>query len=138
MKRTTQKIALAVALMTLLGSGIGWAKGKQNRLRLRGELVGAPAAGDISGKADFENRRGRRKFSVEIEGLGAGDKFDVTVDGVNVGTIVVNALGIGELDYDDTAGPLDQDLPFPAGFPSLDGGEAVAVGGTLSGTLQPK
>ncbi len=129
---------MVLAVLSLLGTGAGWAKGDNNRLRLRAGLVGAPAAGDVSGQADFEKRRGRRKFSVEIEGVGAGEVFDVTVDGVKVGTITANGLGNGDLDFDDTAGPLDEDLPFPGNFPSLNGGEAVTAGGTLSGTLQTK
>jgi len=135
MQRRLQKLGIALTILTFLGTGVGWAKGDSNRLRLRAELAGV---GDVSGQADFEQRRGRRKFSVEIEGVGAGDTFDVIVRGVNVGTITANGLGVAELDFDDTAGPLDLDLPFPSNFPRLNGGESVAVGGTLSGTLQTK
>lgn len=135
-KRSTAICLFATfALMTFLSAGTAAAKG--NEIRLRAELTAPASAGDVSGKADFRNRlsRLRRQFSVQIEGAAPGDMYDVMVAGVIVGTIVVNGAGIGEIGFDDTAGPNDQKVRFPRNFPDLDGGEIVQIG-PLSGTLQ--
>jgi len=125
---TLTLLALALAVSTVIAG--------QAEIRLRGELIAPLNAGDVSGRVDFRDR-GRRQFSVEVEGFLAGDMFDVTVSNVVVGTITIDQFGAGNLDFDDTAGPLDQDAPFPANFPMLDGGEMVTVG-PLSGTLNAR
>jgi hypothetical protein len=127
--------AFLFALATVTVSGAALAGGDETRLRA--ELIAAAAAGDVSGKAEFRDRRSRRKFSVEVEGFNAGEMFDVMVGVKTVGKIVIDAAGFGNLDFDDTAGPGDADDPFPTDFPALDGGEAVTVG-PLAGSLQPK
>lgn len=124
-----------VLVMLILFATQLWAGGDE--IRLRAELVAPDAAGDVSGKVDFRNRpqRARRQFSVQIEGLTPGQMFDVMVAGVAVGTVLIDDLGVGSLDYDDRANPDDMDEPFPANFPAIDGGEAVEIG-LLDGTLQ--
>jgi len=136
-RKSNSKGLIIAATVALLAVGTAWAG---SELRLQTRLKGSrAAAGQLSGKATFENRldRARRKFSVEIERAKAGDMFDVMVSGVVVGTILVDNLGIGELDYDDTADGNDADQRFPRNFPELDGGEVVQVG-PLTGTLQLK
>ena len=130
-------LGAAFTIVGLLGVNTAFAGGAE--VRLETGLVAVAAAGDVSGAADFRNRldRGRRQFSVEVEGFTPGMQFDVTVAGVLVGTVEIDGFGTGGLDFDDTAQPDDFDAPFPAGFPSLDGGEQVVVG-PLSGTLQSK
>ena len=130
-------LALAFAFVTVgpvAGVQAGGAETK-----LEGELVAGPVAGDVSGKAKFEDRDGRRKFSAEIEGLNTGDMFDVMVAGQVVGTVTIDAAGVGDLNLDDNFEPGVDDpaTRFPANFPMLDGGEMVTVG-QLSGTLQSK
>lgn len=137
MKATARKIATGAALMAFLGLGIAHAAEEiRTQTRLKGNRA---AAGPMSGKAKFNYRldKARRKFSVEIERGTPGDMFDVMVSGVVVGTVLVNELGIGELDYDDTANRTDRDQRFPRNFPEIDGGEVVQVG-PLTGTMQLK
>ena len=127
---TVQKFCAAFALAALIvatfGSGSAVAGG--NEIRMEADLIAVAAAGDVSGKADFRDKRNRRKFSVEIEGFAPGTMLDVEVAGVIVGTVVVDGFGIGDFNLDDRANPNDQDLPFPANFPNLTGGERVEVG----------
>ena len=106
-------------------------------IRLRAILATSPAS-TAKGKADFAKRSidGRRRFSVEVQGLHAGDMFDVTVAGVVVGKVTIDSLGIGGLRLDDKVGEPGAS-PFPSNFPTLTGGELVKVG-SLEGTLQPK
>jgi hypothetical protein len=135
-KSNSKTLILAVAAVLLAGS-VAWAG---SELRLETRLKGSRAvAGTMAGKAKFSNRldRARRKFSVEIEDGRSGHMFDVLISGVVVGTVLVNDLGVGELDYDDTADRNDSDQRFPRNFPELDGGEVVQVG-PLTGTLQLK
>jgi hypothetical protein len=132
-------LSTAIVLAGLMGSATVSAGDPE--VRLRAELIAPPAVGDISGQTDFRNRLSvaRRQFSVAIEGLDPGNEFDVMVAGIVVGTITVDALGMGDLNFDDSFEP-DVDDPatrFPSNFPALDGGELVQVG-TLSATLQAK
>ena len=136
-KKTNRTILAGITLMAILSSGIAIAG---SELRTQTRLKGPRAvAGPMSGKAKFSNRldKARRKFSVEIERATPGDMYDVMVSGVVVGTVFVDALGIAELDYDDTAGAGDRDQRFPRNFPEIDGGEVVQVG-PLTGTMQLK
>jgi len=136
MKHIAKLASIALVALSLVAlTAPSWAGG--NELRLRAELSAPAAAGDISGKAKFEDKGDRAKFSVEIEGLVPGDSFDVMVGGVVVGIIDVDAFGRGNLDFDTTAGPNDVDLPFPANFPEVGAGTLIQVG-QLSGTLQEK
>lgn len=136
-KTTTKRLSVTFAVLALLSSGIVLAGSElRTQTRLKGPRA---AAGPMSGKAKFSNRldQARRKFSVEIERGNPGDMFDVMVSGVVVGTVLVDGFGIGELDYDDTAGAGDRDQRFPRNFPEIDGGEVVQVG-PLTGTMQLK
>ena len=111
-----------------------------SELRLESRIRGPrQAAGPMTGKVTFRHRLDdvRRQFSVEIERGRPGEMFDVMISGVVVGTILIDRTGVGEMDYDDSADPDDNDLPFPRNFPELDGGEVVQVG-PLTGTLQLK
>jgi hypothetical protein len=134
--RHIRRLTAATALLSMLAGGIALAGTK---LRLESRLTGTRAAGQMSGKVKFENEldKARRKFSVELERGKPGDMFDVMISGVVVGTVLIDGLGIGEIDYDDTAGPGDSDQRFPRNFPELDGGEVVQVG-PLTGSLQFK
>ncbi|MDX1502456.1 MAG: hypothetical protein R3325_08825 [Thermoanaerobaculia bacterium] len=128
-------LVLGWILATALSAGAALAA---SELRLESRLRGPrEAAGPMVGKVTFRHRldQARRKFSVEVERARAGQMFDVMVSGVVVGTLLIDDLGVGELDYDDTAGGNDRDRRFPRNFPELDGGEVVQVG-PLTGTLQ--
>ena len=135
-KLSVKIASIALAAGMVIASSAAWAGG--NETRLRASLTGGP--GDISGQADLKSRDGRRQFSVEVEGFSPGDMFDVTVGTANVGTIEIDAFGIGDLNYDDNFEPGDDDpaTRFPTNFPDVNGGEPVLVGGDLSGTMQPK
>lgn len=131
------RLFMPLAALVMMAQAIGQtALAGSDELRLRGELIAPATVGDVSGKADFSAKEGRRKFSVEIEGFAAGSMFDVEVANTIVGTVQVDAFGVGDLNFDDTADPDDLDQPFPANFPALNGGELVKVG-PLEGNLQP-
>lgn len=95
-------------------------------------LIAPAAAGDVSGKARFESRPDRSKFSVEIEGFAPGRTYFVSVNYVTVGQIVVDASGVGNLNYDSNFEPGDVTPDFPAGFPAIQAGSHIVVG-PLSG-----
>lgn len=111
--------------------------GNNGRFEARANLSGAGLA---SGKAVYKERlRGallEQRFSVEVEDAAPGDVLEVAVNGVAFGMIVVNGLGIAELEWrnvtnDPGVGPL------PPGFPRIQGGETITVG-ALSGTFIPR
>ncbi len=128
-----KRIAAAMLALTCV-IGLAWAKTPE--IRLEAKLVAPASAGDISGQAQYRDR-GRRQFSVQVEGLQPGDQFDVMISGAVVGTITIDNFGFGDLNYDDNFQPGKDDPAtiFPSNFPALDGGELVVVG-QLSGTLQ--
>ncbi|MFQ5457646.1 MAG: hypothetical protein ACE5FC_04225 [Myxococcota bacterium] len=132
-KRITTTALAVVLVMALAAPSLAGT----DRTRLRAELSAPAAAGDISGKADFESRDGRSKFSVSVEGLVPGSSFDVMVAGAVVGSMTIDDFGMGALDLDTTAQVDDLDLPFPPNFPNVNAGTLVQVG-QLTGTLQAK
>ena len=136
-KKMAKRLMAIGAMMTMLSSGVALAGSElRTETRLRGPRA---TAGPMVGKAKFSDRqdRNRRKFSVEIERGTPGQMFDVMVSGVVVGTVLINNFGVGEIDFDDTAGPADRDQRFPRNFPEIDGGEVVQVG-PLTGSMQLK
>lgn len=136
MTQSAKRLFLVLFLLTMGATSIALAQTRE--VRLRANLTAAAAAGDISGQADFRQRNGRRQFSVQVEGLTPGDAFDVMAAGQVVGTITINALGVGDLNYDDNfeAGD-DPATRFPANFPAVKAGTSIQVG-ALSGTVQRK
>jgi len=130
-----KRLFMALVVVTLVGSHLVALAGGAG-VRLRARLTSAAVLVG-KGQAQFESRDGRRKFSIQVEGLQPGDVFDAMVAGVVIGTIEIDGFGRGDLNFDDNAGPGDQATKFPANFPALDGGELVVVG-SLSGTLQAR
>ncbi len=85
-------------------------------------------------KARYRDRaRGstlEQRFDVEVEDFEPGAELLVTVNGMTVGTIFVNALGVGELQLRTAAfidDPGDGD-PIDTDFPRLQQGDSVSVG----------
>lgn len=131
MKKLTATLTVLSFVFSLALAGI-------SETRFEARLAAPAAAGDISGKVQYRER-GRRQFSVQVEGLQPGDRYDVMISGAVVGTITIDPFGIGDLNYDSNFEPGFDDpaTQFPPNFPALDGGEMVVVG-PLSGTLQSK
>jgi hypothetical protein len=106
-------------------------------IRTRAEFAGPGLA---SGKADYRERTRNnlieQRFSVEVEDATAGDALTVSVNGITFGTIVVNDLGVAELQFrtaefiDD---PGDGD-PIPTEFPRINAGDVIVVG-KMTGTF---
>lgn len=105
--------------------------------RVRVRCISLAPNADAGMSANFESKQGRAKFSVSFEaapgaGVVDGDVLAVTVDGQSVGSITAVASAGGDvvagLDLDTTAGPGDQDSPFPADFPAVAAGTNVTVG----------
>jgi hypothetical protein len=72
------------------------------------------------------------KFTVSISGATAATTYDVSVGGVDVGTITTDANGAGKLVL--SSNPSSTEQALPADFPTVTSGTAVSVG-TLSGSL---
>jgi hypothetical protein len=121
-------------MIGVVGSGLAFAK---DGLRLRARLRADASAGDISGAAKYRARdNGRARFQLEVEGFRPGTTLDVVVDGVTVGRVTIDNLGVGELDFDTNIESGDTEgEPFPGNFPNLRAGSRVKVG-QLSGTMQ--
>ena len=136
MKQIFRKLVVAVVALGIAGS-VALAG---DQLRLRARLRADSSAGDISGNAKYrEKDDGRRRFQLEVEGFRPGTTLDVTVAGVRVGSVTIDNLGVGELDFDTQQNDPNDDetRPFPDNFPSLERGDEVRVG-QLEGTFQRK
>lgn len=129
-----------VIAIAALGA-ISNARAGGTEIKLETSLIAPAVAGDVSGKAKFENKlqEGLRKFSIQVEGFVPGQMFDVTVKNQVVGKIVINTAGIGDINFDSNfeAGVDDPATMFPPNFPALEGGESIDIG-PLNGSLQPK
>lgn len=106
--------------------------------RVRADLGGRTIA---SGRAEYRervrNNQVEQRFDVEVEDATPGEIMAIHVNGLMIGTLVVNDLGIGEFQLRTAAfidDPGDGD-PIPSGFPTLIAGDAVTVG-PLSGTFE--
>lgn len=128
--------ALALAAISFQAASAASNRGG-NDFRTRARLNGNTLA---SGKADYRERDRNgtveQRFSVEVEDATPGAVMQIHVNDVLIGTIVIDDLGIGELQYrtaqfiDD---PGDGD-PIPDGFPTLIDGDTITVG-PLAGTF---
>lgn len=85
-------------------------------------------------RARYQDRARRntleQRFDVEVEDFAPGTELAVSINGMSVGTIFVNALGTGELQLRTAAfidDPDDGD-PIDTDFPRLQPGDTVAVG----------
>lgn len=82
-----------------------------------------------SAEYEQETERGvtKRKFAAEIEKAPANTRFDVTVNGIVVGSITTDAKGKGKLRL--TTQPKDaRDQLMPADFPAVQEGTMVKIG----------
>ena len=137
-KKTLIAATLIALTAALVGVNKPAAAANSNEVRLRAQLTGNTLA---SGKAKYRERtRGNtleQRFSVEVEDSTPGDLLAVTVNGVTFGTIVVNDLGVAELQFRTTSFIDDpgDGKPLPPDFPMLMPGDFITVGPDLSGTF---
>jgi hypothetical protein len=98
--------------------------------------------GTSFGEAEYENKDGERKFEVKAFNATPG-LYDVVIDGVSVGTLVVQSNKLGALEIADDAKPGRSDeIPIPANWPDVKPGTGVklipkfAGATTVTGTLK--
>ncbi|MHC4080269.1 MAG: hypothetical protein ACYSU2_03020, partial [Planctomycetota bacterium] len=104
---------------------------RAQRFRLRGDLEGDSwLEGNVKYLERFKKGRLLRRFKVEVEDAEPGDVFDVYVNGVFVGEVVINDVDEGKLELRTPAFIDDPDdgEPMPDSFPSLMPGDLVEVG----------
>jgi Ca2+-binding RTX toxin-like protein len=84
---------------------------------------------------EIENEDGQllTKFELEVHELAANSAFNVVIGGVTVGQINTDALGSGEFKLCTV--PTGDELPFPAGFPTIGAGTTILVGVSLEGSF---
>lgn len=84
------------------------------------------------GKSDYRERSRNgtleQRFKVSVEDFAAGEELAVSVNGAFVGTIFVDGLGMGELQFRTTVDDPGDGVPIPDGFPRLVPGDTVSVG----------
>ena len=107
--------------------------------KLEAVLAGS---GTSFGEAEYENKDGQRKFEVKAFNATPG-LYDVVIDGVSVGTLVVQSNKLGALEIADDAKPGRSDeIPIPANWPDVKSGTGVklmpkfAGATTVTGTLK--
>lgn len=123
--KSVQLAALfAVTVLAMGTMQIALADG--NETKLESQLTGDALS---SGKAKFEERLDRMKFSVEAEDLPANTEFTITAPGFSK-VITSDALGGFDLNLDSRLGH---------SVPALEDGDVVTVSGggiEISGTLR--
>lgn len=132
LKQTLALVSVLVASAALaLVSSSAIAGGNNTELKLRADLSGKTLA---SGKAKYRERMRNntleQRFDIEVEDAPAGEQWTVQVNGITFGTIVINDLGVGELQF-RTATFIDDPgdgSPIPTDFPRLQPGDMVTVG----------
>ncbi|TXT16572.1 MAG: putative outer membrane adhesin-like protein, partial [Planctomycetota bacterium] len=96
-----------------------------------------PVAGvtGVVGKAEYGVSIGDEievEFELEVETATPGT-YNVLVDGVNVGQLVVNELGKGKLKL--KSDPDVDEVALPANFPNVSEGSKILVQGLMQGTF---
>jgi hypothetical protein len=114
MRALISKMGLAITMLAVICVGIASAgEVTKMRAKLRSETV----AFAVSGTARYA-------------------ELEVLVNGASVGTMKVDELGVGDLNYDSRIHPGDEDWQqFPANFPEIHIGDVVTVG-RIVGTMQ--
>lgn len=95
--------APGAAAFSPAGSGVGGGTEGLGTSRLRGRLASTARDPLASGTAKWEKRSDRVKFSTEVEDVSTGGKHMVTVNGLEVGNIIVTN-GFGDLNLDSRLG----------------------------------
>ena len=140
LKNATRITMLMTVLAVIALQSAALARGSNDH-RVEAELIGNTLA---SGKAKYRERLRNddtleQRFSVEVEDAEPGAMFQIFVNEMLVGTIVIDDLGMGELQYRTPAfidDPGDGD-PIPDGFPTLIDGDTITVG-PLAGVFVEK
>lgn len=122
---TAAAVVLGTSLLVFAGGG---------GTKLEGRLAAtSPAESLASGKAKFEMRGDRTRLSVQIEDIVAAGAVEITVGGISLGTVQINAVGQADVNLDSRDGD---------SVPVLEDGDVIVVtaGGTviLTGSLHEK
>lgn len=117
-------VPAGLLFMVAITSTASWAA-NPTRIKLQGTLTATAAEPLASGKATFERRGSRLKFSTEVEDLAHTSKIRVAVNGKTVGTAPV-VLGAADLNLDTLLGHT---------VPSLSAGATVRVYNAATGAL---
>ena len=139
MKLSTLLISVTAGILTA-GTSLA-----NDRIRLECRDDSSSWDASITARHELRNptSRKREKFTVEFEAMPggpfqAGDNLEIRVDGELVGKFILADAGmiVADLNFDTTAQPDDQDMPFPANFPATSAGTIVSVGGEFACSLQ--
>lgn len=94
------------------------------------------SAGAMTGQAEFELAEDgdvEMEFEVEVEDATPGT-YEVAIDGVFIGELIVGEDGEGELEY-STNPDDDGELLLPSNFPTVQAGSVVSITGLASGVF---
>jgi len=70
----------------------------------------------------------RQVFKGQVEAFSAGAELSVSVNGMQVATLIVGPLGAGEFEFSSVDDNPGDELPLPSGFPRLRAGDTVTIG----------
>ncbi len=119
------------------GTNLFTARDSVTKVQERELHVALTGPGDEAGRVEFEFERSpsywKFEISVRIRNADIGSSHDFFVDGTKLGTLVVNALGRGSLDF--STNPSSDELPFADGVPDVHLGSKIQVGNILEATV---
>lgn len=112
-------------------SGGGTSATSEVRIRLEARMRSGVVErrGRVEGKLAFEERADRRKFQAEVSRALPNAQFVVRHNGVVIGTVVTNSLGIGRIEVHQGG-----DDPNQGVVPMMHAGDRITIG-TMSGVL---
>jgi hypothetical protein len=90
--------------------------------------------GTSFGEAEYEEKDGERKFEVKAFNATPGS-YDVVIDGVAVGILVVQSNKLGELEIsDDAKSGRANEIPIPSNWPAVKSGIGVKLAPKFAGS----
>jgi hypothetical protein len=135
--KTTRFHSLLIAMLLAALATPSLALAANDHYRVQATLFGPTP---LKGKARYEERQKSngllRRFKIEVQHGVPGQVHAIFVNGSQVGTVTVNALGRGKFELRTPqfiSNPGDGQ-PMPANFPHLGTGDNVSVG-PVSGTM---
>ena len=124
-------------LSLLLIATFVWGCSKPNE-RLVDLVVEFGTPSSVEGQANYELKRRndkiKREFELELEKGKPGSVYEVTLDGVRIGEVTIDAEGEGKLGVSDEG----SESRFPENFVEPKVGSVIKVGDIFEGPLQEK
>ena len=131
----TSRAILLMQLLLVAPLLSACSKPNERLVDLVAEFVGPNSVeGNVNYELKRKNDKIKREFELELEKGKPGSVYEVTIDGVRIGEVKVDAKGEGKLGISDEG----SDARFPEDFVAPKVGSVIKIGSIFEGPLKAK